>query len=255
MIMAWARGIAGGTSPGEHRGKGTPDKTAFYERLGGIVRTIYDKRLAGPPVLDETACFPNAARFVASWQSIRDEALTVARDLEAVPRFHDIMPEQAPLSAQDNRDWRIFVLKAYGMEVAPNMARCPTLSSLLQEAPEVLSASLSCLAPRKHVPRHRGPFRGVLRFHLGLSMPRGRDGRPAAVLTIGDREHRIADGECLLWDDTYPHEVLNESDEVRIALLLDVWRPGMPADMELFSRLVVAMVQVVMKYRGVSYGG
>ncbi|MGH9200060.1 MAG: aspartyl/asparaginyl beta-hydroxylase domain-containing protein [Vicinamibacterales bacterium] len=62
-----------------------------------------------------------------------------------------------------------------------------------------------------------------------------------------------SNGECLLWDDTYPHEVLNESDEVRIALLLDVWRRGMPFDMELLSRLLVRVVQIFMKYRGVSY--
>jgi aspartate beta-hydroxylase len=255
IMMGGSRGVAGDASDERSRRERIATRTPVYERVGGVVRRIYDKRLAGPPILDQEVYFPNAARFVASWQSIRDEALTVARHLEAVPRFHDIMPEQAPLSAQDNRDWRLFVLKAYGIEVAPNMARCPTLSLLLQATPEVLSASLSCLAPRKHVPRHRGPFRGALRFHLGLSMPRGRDGRPAAVLTIGDREHRIADGECLLWDDTYPHEVVNESDEIRIALLLDVWRAGMPADMVLFSKLVVAVVQAIMRYRGVSYGG
>lgn len=225
--------------------------TLIYDRVSGVVRKTYDRRLKGPPVLHLNACFPNATKFAGSWQKIRDEALTIARHLEAVPRFHEIMPEQASLSAQDNRDWRIFILKAYGIEFAANMARCPTLSSLLRETPEVPSASLSCLAPRKHVPRHRGPFRGVLRFHLGLCMPASRDGRPAAVLTIADREHRIANGECLLWDDTYPHEVLNESDEARIALLLDVWRPGMPMDMEILSRLLVAIVRVVMKWRAV----
>jgi hypothetical protein len=29
----------------------------------------------------------------------------------------------------------------------------------------------------------------------------------------------------------------------------------MPADMVLFSKLVVAVVQAIMRYRGVSYGG
>ena len=227
----------------------------FYDRASGLVRTIFDTRLSGPPVLDWQTKFPNAAQFNLAWQRIRDEALTLAARLESVPRFHDIMPEQAPLSAQDDRDWRIFILKAYGVEVAEHMARCPVLASLLRETPEVLSASLSFLAPRKHIPCHRGPFRGVLRFHLMLSMPVGPEGTPAAALTIADREHRLGDGECLLWDDTYPHEVRNNSDEGRIALLLDVWRPDMPMDMEILSRMIVAGVQMVMKYRGVSYGG
>jgi aspartate beta-hydroxylase len=229
--------------------------TRLYDRVSDIVRRIYDLRLAGPPVLDWQAQFPNAKRYRDAWRDIRAEALALTRGIEAVPRFHDVMPEQAPLSIQDGRDWRIFILRAYGVDVAEHWDRCPVLASLLRQTPEVLSASLSFLAPRKHIPCHRGPFRGVLRFHLMLSMPTGADGRPAAPLTIADREHRLADGECLLWDDTYPHEVWNGSDEVRIALLLDVWRPGMPPDMELLSKLVVAIVQTVMRYRGVSYGG
>jgi aspartate beta-hydroxylase len=194
-------------------------------------------------------------RFNLAWQRIRDEALTLAARLESVPRFHDIMPEQASLSAQDDRDWRIFILKAYGVEIAEHMAKCPVLASLLRETPEVLSASLSMLAPRKHIPCHRGPFRGVLRFHLMLSMPLRPDGTPAAALTIAGHDHRLGDGDCLLWDDTYSHEARNDSDEVRIALLLDVRRPDMPADMKILSRMIVSGVQMVMKYRGVSYGG
>jgi aspartate beta-hydroxylase len=73
------------------------------------------------------------------------------------------------------------------------------------------------------------------------------------VLKIEDREHRLADGDSLLWDDTYPHEVWNPGSEVRIALLLEVWRQGMPMDMELLSRLVVAVVQLGMRSRAVSY--
>ena len=228
--------------------------TKLYDTASDLVRRIYDLRLSGPPVLDWRLHFPRAQRFSDAWRSIRDEALALSAHLETVPRFHEIMSEQASLSAHDGRDWRVFILKAYGVEVTGHMAECPILSSLLREAPEVLSASLSFLAPMKHIPRHRGPFRGVLRFHLMLSMPIAPDGRPAAVLKIADREHRMRDGECLLWDDTYPHEVSNESDGVRIALLLDVWRPGMPADMEILSRLVVAGVQAAMTYRGVSYG-
>src|SRR5262249_5758145 len=103
----------------------------------------------------------------------------------------------------------------------------------------------------KHIPRHCGPFRGILRFHLGLSVPIAADDRPAAVLIIDGQEYRLANGECLLWDDTYPHEVRNAAGEMRVALLFDVWRPGMPADMRLLSKLIVRLVQIVMRWRGV----
>jgi aspartate beta-hydroxylase len=59
----------------------------------------------------------------------------------------------------------------------------------------------------------------------------------------------------MLWDDTYPHEVMNNADQARVALLLDVWRPRMPLDMEILSRLIVRGVQVGMHCRGVSFAG
>jgi aspartate beta-hydroxylase len=144
----------------------------------------------------------------------------------------------------------MFIIKAYGVEVPANQARCPALAAIVAAAPEVLSASISFMAPKKHIPAHRGPFRGVLRFYLGLSMPRLADGRPGAVLKVADRDYRLQEGEYMLWDDTFPHEVWNESDQIRAVLLLDVWRPGMPADMELFSRALIAIVRAGMRIRG-----
>lgn len=224
---------------------------SLYDSASGVVRRIYESRIHTPPILNAAADFPNSPRFIDAWQAIRDEALAVR--MEKVPRFHEIMPEQADISANDGLDWRMFVLKAYDVSVAANLARMPVLASILTECPEVKSAAVSFLAPNKHIPRHRGPFRGIMRFHLGLQIPHLPDGRPATVMMINDEEHRISDGECLLWDDTYPHEVINLSDQPRTALLLDVWRPHMPADMEVLSHAIVSIVQLGMRYRGVSY--
>lgn len=221
----------------------------FYDQTAAVLRRIYDSRIAGPSILDAKAYFPFAGKFAAAWRDIHDEAQLVADQLHNVPRFHEIMREQKAISANDDRDWRLFVLRAYGAEFAENMAACPRLAELVVDTPGVLSASFSFMAPRKHIPLHRGPFRGVVRFYLGLSVPRHADGSPAAVLRIDGKEYRIGGGEWLLWDDTYPHEVLNESDSVRSVLLLDVWRRDMPFDMELFSRLLIAAAGTAARWR------
>ena len=227
----------------------------LYDRAADVVRAIYDRRIATPATLDAAHYFPNAQRFVDRWTDIRREALAVAGMLKQVPRFHDIMPAQADISANDGRDWRMFIMKAYGVTVENNLRRCPTIAALLEEAPEVVSATFSYLAPGKHIPEHRGPFRGILRFHLMLSMPNDGNGKPACVMNIDGVPYRLGDGESLLWDDTYPHEVWNRSDRVRIALLLDVWRKDMPADVALLSRAILLGTQAVIRMGGMSYGG
>lgn len=224
--------------------------SVLYDQTAKVVRRIYDRRIVAPAVLDLAAHFPDAERFVAAWRQLRDEAQLIAAQLQNVPRFHEIMPEQAAISANDGRDWRMFIVKAYGVEAPRNMATCPTLAALVASCPDVLSASFSFLAPWKHIPAHRGPFRGVLRFYLVLAMPVAPDGRPAAVLRIDDAEYRLAGGEPLLWDDTYEHEVWNESDEVRIVLLLDIRRRAMPLDMELLSRGLISLVRLGIRIRG-----
>jgi aspartate beta-hydroxylase len=74
-------------------------------------------------------------------------------------------------------------------------------------------------------------------------------------MNIDGVPYRLGDGESLLWDDTYRHEVWNRSDQVRIALLLDVWRKDMPADVALLSQTILLAIKAVIRMRGVSYGG
>ncbi len=228
---------------------------SLYDHARDVVRSLYDRRIDTPPVLDIEHYFPGAADFAARWRDIRGEAMAICADLEKVPRFHELMSAQADISANDGRDWRMFIMRAYGMDVAANGDRCPVVSTLLAQHREVTSCVFSFLAPGKHIPKHRGPFRGILRFHPMLSMPRMADGEIGAILEIDGLPYRLAEGECLLWDDTFAHQVWNRTDEVRIALLLDVWRRDMPADMELLSRLVAGGVRFGMRFNGISYAG
>jgi aspartate beta-hydroxylase len=224
----------------------------IYDRAIEILRGVYDRRICGTPVLDLDAHFPGHARFTDAAPALRDEALRIAESIGAVPRFHELMPQQASISNQDARDWRMLIVKAYGVTVKANAQRCPALARLVAADPDVLSAALSFLAPGKKVPEHRGPFRGVLRYFLGLSVPLDASGRPGAVLTIDGTEHRIASGEALLWDDTYPHAVRNDTGELRIALLLDIRRRGMPLELEILSRALIAAAGIAVALRRIA---
>jgi len=228
--------------------------TSLYDQVADVVRDIFDRRLDGPAVLPERY-FPERRLFIDSWQAIRDEALTVRQRLSSVPRFHELMKEQEANSANDDRDWRIFVMKAYGYEVKQNISRCPVTASIVRSIPSVLSASFSFLAPGKYIPPHRGPFRGVMRFHLGLSMPPSEDGLPGCVMHVDGVPYRLGNGDSLLWDDTYTHELINRAEDVRIALLLDVWRPEMPVDMRALSHLIATVAYVGAAWRPDAYGG
>src|SRR5690606_6389720 len=104
-------------------------------------------------------------------------------------------------------------------------ARCPETTRLVEAVPGMRTAFFSLLAPGKSIPPHRGPWRGILRYHLGLLVPepRGRCG-----IRIGDRVVHWREGESLLFDDSYEHEVWNDTGGWRAVLVLDVLRPLAP---------------------------
>ncbi len=101
------------------------DVVAFYDHAVTAVRGIYDRRIHTPPILDSGHYFPAAARFAGAWQDIRREALAVAGMLPDIPRFHELMPEQADISANDGRDWRMFMMKVYGVPMKDEPGALP----------------------------------------------------------------------------------------------------------------------------------
>lgn len=81
-------------------------------------------------------------------------------------------------------------------------------------------------------------------------MPRRADGSAAAVLKVDGRDYRLDDGQFMLWDDTFEHEVWNDSDSVRIVLLLDVRRRDLPPGLTLLSACIVRLIRIGIRLRG-----
>ena len=83
------------------------------------------------------------------------------------------------------------------------------------------TAMFSILAPGKHIPPHDGPYKGVLRYHLGLLVPEPAD---QVGIRVGGEIAHWHEGESLVFDDTYTHEAWNDTDGTRVVLFVDVIR-------------------------------
>lgn len=210
---------------------------------------IYNAFVKTPPVLNTQQFFPGASEFTDNWQGIQEEVLQLIDDIQAVPRFHELMPEQYKLSSHGEKEWRMFILRAYGLDISENMRRCPTLARLVRDNDTIKSASVSFLAPGKKVPTHTGPFRGITRFYMGLQVPLDDNGEPGVTLTIDEQDYKLGNGEALLWDDTYPHSVENNTDEWRVALLLDVYRANMSGPLRAFTNTIIGLAKISIKWR------
>jgi beta-hydroxylase len=201
------------------QGRVRPRPRAFY-RSSGALLAPYNlwcaRRSAGgsQPYPPMELHFPRHAVLRDSWREIRDEALAIHTQGHAKKIKGDMFFKTI---ADDG--WKRFYIKWYGPAGADARALCPRTCALLDTLPEVQLAMFSILEPGSVITPHTGPFKACLRYHLGLSCP------PEARITVDGVPYTWRDGEDVLFDDTYTHEVTNRAaGRPRVILFCDVAR-------------------------------
>ena len=63
-----------------------------------------------------------------------------------------------------------------------------------------------------------------LRCHLAILIPHGD-----CAMRVGDAVRQWEEGKCVVFDDTFEHEVWNRTDKERLVLLIDLWHPDLSA--------------------------
>lgn len=179
-------------------------------------------RVGDAPVYDP-GLFPWIAVLEARWTDIRDELRAVLAREEAIPPLADISPDHRRIAPPNK--WKSFFLHGYGYKVEANCRRCPATAELVAGIPGLNSAFFSILAPGAHIPRHRGVTKAILTAHLGLVVPGDRNG---CRMQLHDRELGWQEGRTIVFDDTFHHEVWNETDQLRAVLLIQFRRPVGP---------------------------
>ncbi len=174
----------------------------------------------GNPAVYDISNFPWAAGVEGEWRTIRRELENVLKRKDELPDFHDIAAEVASISKAPG--WKTFLLAGYGVKSERNIAVCPETWRILQKVPGLKTAMFSIFEPGKHLPAHRGPYNGVLRFHLGLVVPEPRE---QIAIRVANRVCHWEEGRALIFDDAYEHEAWNKTDKVRVILFVDFVRP------------------------------
>jgi len=182
--------------------------------------------------------FPWVGDVEAAYPAIRSELEALLEHPERIPAFHQISPDQERISKGDN--WKVFTFHAYGTRIEDNRALCPQTSKLIDRIPGLQNAWFSILAPGYHIPPHHGPTRAVVRLHLGLIVPEDRE---SCWIRVDDQICTWEEGKVIVFDDTYEHEVRNDTPDRRVVLFVDFDRP-MDRIGSLVNRLLVYLIRV-----------
>ena len=110
------------------------------------------------------------------------------------------------------------------------------LAHIPNRSPNVL---FSMLRPGARIPPHNGLLNTRLICHLPLIVPKGCGFR------VGNETRDWKEGKAWVFDDTIEHEAWNNSDQRRIILLFETWRPELS---QTERDLVAAMFEAIDAY-------
>jgi len=149
----------------------------------------------------------------------------------------DLRDERSGLT--DGRNWTVFPFyDGFGKLQVDNARRCPKIAEFLGSRAGI--GSIGCMAffsimnPKTHVPPHTSELNTRLRYHLGIEVPE-RD----IHFRIHDQLISWQQDRCIKIDDSYEHEVFQQSDRRRVVFVLDVPHPELlPEELEFLQEFM-----------------
>jgi hypothetical protein len=206
------------------------DSLAKSSQVGAARFFAYLKAIRDNPAGRSRKWYPGLRR--SRWHDASQ--FPVVCDLES--RFAEIKAEA--LKVQSNfyyeeaeeigrtGSWQVCMFYEQGRRNDLICQQCPTISSIVDSHREVRRSAgliyLSMMAPHTYIAPHQGRSNIRLRCHLAISVPAGD-----CALSVGNEIRRWEEGRCLVFDDTYEHEVWNRTNENRLVLLIDLWHPDL----------------------------
>jgi aspartate beta-hydroxylase len=177
--------------------------------------------------------FPWLAELEAATQKIAAEAQAALREQAAAFSPYVDFPPGAPLDEwaplNHSMDWSVYSLWHDGSPLAAHQLACPKTSAVLAGLPlcdvpgYAPGAYFSVLKPHTRLPPHTGTTNTRSIVHLPLVIPDG------CRFRVGSQQRAWVTGQAWVFDDTIEHDACNDSDQIRIVLIFDVWNPLLTA--------------------------
>jgi beta-hydroxylase len=178
----------------------------------------------------DAKAFPELRILEQHWREIRAEALALMEAEIKAPTEHN----DAGFNSFFKKGWKRFYVKWYAEPHPSARALCPRTAELVSGLPSVRAAMFAHLPDGAKLGRHRDPFAGSLRYHLGLVTPND----DSCYIDVDGERYSWRDGEGVVFDETFIHYAENRSGMDRIVLFCDIERPLKFAWARAFNRWV-----------------
>jgi aspartyl/asparaginyl beta-hydroxylase (cupin superfamily) len=179
----------------------------------------------------DPAAFDWVAALAAAVPAMQAELAAVLADNAGLQPYVAASPNRPNRghALLDDPEWNAFYLWQDGAPAPAARQHCSATLAALDAAPlpriagRSPMALFSVLRPHTHIPPHNGMLNTRLICHTPLIVPDG------CRLRVGNEFRRVEPGRAMIFDDSIEHEAWNDSDDTRVVLLFEIWRPELDA--------------------------
>jgi beta-hydroxylase len=170
----------------------------------------------------------NRLAFLQEYERLRSES-----EIHSVKDFYKVDTD-----LQYDNNWKAVPIILFNYAFKESVRRCPETFRVISQRPGCCGAMFSVLAPGKHIPPHRGIYKGVWRCLLTLKVEPGAD----CWIRVNEQKLYFKEGNSIVFDETAEHEVMNASSSPRIVLYLDFYRK-LPFPLNYLNNIVFGLLR------------
>lgn len=173
--------------------------------------------------------FWSEEEFVSDITILESEIGSIVSEFENA--YNNVWPNGWLVNTTPTGEWAVFHLINQGAYIKSNCEKCPQTFEILKKLVSSMStsqnlfanASFSVVQSGTDIAAHYGPTNVRIRCHLGLKVSDPQ----SSYLTVDGKKGLWEAGKCLIFDDSFLHQVHHsDSDsEARAVLLVDMWHP------------------------------
>ncbi|XP_065226615.1 aspartyl/asparaginyl beta-hydroxylase isoform X2 [Planococcus citri] len=157
-----------------------------------------------------------------NWEKIRDEVKKIM-----MKEKHKTFKDEAE-QLREKGEWKQLEIFSRGVEKS-TCKKLPVTCGLIRGFVPAAGCrrgqvKFSIMEPGTHVWPHCGPTNCRLRAHLGLIVPKN------VTIRVAEETRSWREGEVLLFDDSFEHEIWHNGTSSRLILIVDVWHPNLSED-------------------------
>jgi aspartyl/asparaginyl beta-hydroxylase (cupin superfamily) len=136
----------------------------------------------------------------------------------SIPQHKKINSQVSQIDINDK--WKVLYLRAFNCNTEKSKY-FPKTMNFINNIPDCTLAFFSVLEPNAYLEPHVGIYKGVLRYHLALKVPEDNEN---CYIVVNNNKMHWNEGHDIMFDDMYEHYVVNNTNETRIILFLDIKR-------------------------------